>query len=174
MTVEFSTEQLRQRTHQLIDFHQQATERNDWTWFVDEIYAPDCVYSCEYGGTMQVRANGIEEIKTTHYGRDMQHGWEGWQFPYIGIYVGDHNRVITHWKNRGPGKRPDGSYYETPGISFITWNADLLICEQLDLFDIAHQMKLCDELAAAGLLSGQLLESWVIPVKQRLREMLGD
>ena len=167
-----SHETLRGRTQQLIDYQQDANERGEWTFFVDEMYHPKCVYSCEYAGTMLVRAEGIEEIKSTHYGQDMQHGWEGWSFPYLGIYTGDDNRVITHWMNRGPGKRADGSYYETPGISFIEYDKDLKIVSQLDLFDFAHQMRLCDELEAAGLLSPALKENWVLPSKKRLVEML--
>ena len=64
--------------HKLIAFHKQAQERNEWTFFVDAMYAPGCVYTCEYAGTMLVRADGIDEIKATHYGRDMLKGWDGW------------------------------------------------------------------------------------------------
>jgi hypothetical protein len=35
-------------------------------------------------------------------------------------------------------------------------------------------MKLCDELEAAGLLSAHLKEHWVKPMKQRMREQLGQ
>ncbi len=170
---EHSPVALRKRVEYLISCHAEAEQRNEWTFFVDELYAEDCVYSCEYAGTMLVRSEGIEEIKNTHYGRDMQHGWEGWSFPYTGIYVSAENRVITHWMNRGPGQRADGSYYETPGISFLRFNADMKIAEQLDLFDLAHQMWLCDQLEAAGLLSPVLCENWVVPTKARLIAMLG-
>jgi len=73
----------------LIAFHKEAEQRNEWTFFVDEMYARGCVYICEYAGTMRVCANGIDEIKATHYGRDMQRGWEGWTFPYLDVYVGN-------------------------------------------------------------------------------------
>jgi len=164
---------LRAAADKLIRAHHQASIDNEWTFFVDEIYAQDCVYTCEYAGVMTVVANGSEEIKATHYGRDMQVGWEGWTFPYLGVYPGSDNRLVTHWMNRGPGQRPDGSHYETPGISFITLNAEARIVRQFDLFDLAHQMRLCDELAEAGLLSATLLENWVRPMKTRLREQLG-
>ena len=74
--------------------------------------------------------------------------------------------------NRGPGKRPDGSHFETPGISFITLNDEAKICHQFDLFDLAHQMKLCDELEDAGLLSPELKQNWVTPMKDRLEAQL--
>lgn len=156
----------------LIKYHAQAQQKNEWTFFVDEMYHRDCVYSCEYAGTMLVAAEGIDQIKQTHYGRDMLHGWEGWSFPYRGVYVDTDNKIITHWMNRGPGERPDGGYYETPGVSFIEFTADGKIIRQLDMFDLAHQMRLCDELEDAGLLSAALKESWVIPMKTRLIEML--
>ena len=156
----------------LIAAHQRASQTNDWTAFVDRIYARDCHYVCEYAVVMRVEAQGIDEIKATHYGREMQVGWEGWTFPYEGVYVGSDNRLVTHWLNRGPGKRTDGSYYQTPGVSFITLDADARICRQFDLFDLAHQMRLCDELEVAGLLSEKLKQEWVIPMKQRLSDAL--
>ncbi len=165
-------QQMRVTADKLIAAHQEASRSNDWLFFVDEIYAQNCVYTCQYAGVMEVVANGIDEIKATHYGRDMQVGWEGWSFPYEGVYTGKDNRLITHWLNRGPGKREDGSYYQTPGVSFITLDAQARICEQFDMFDLAHQMKLCDELENAGLLSPQLKEQWVIPMKNKLETQL--
>ena len=165
-------QQLNAAAQKLINAHAIADKTNEWTFFVDEIYAPDCKYTCEYGGAMHVEANGIDEIKATHYGRDMQVGWEGWTFPYMGIYVGTDNKVINHWMNRGPGTKADGSFYETPGISFITFNNDSQIIVQRDLFDIAHQMHLCDELETAGLLSEALKNNWVTPMKARIKALL--
>lgn len=169
---QLSESQLRATADKLIAAHAEASRTNDWIFFVDELYAVDCVYTCHYAGVMDVTANGIDEIKATHYGRDMQVGWEGWTFPYMGVYTGTENRLITHWMNRGPGKRDDGSYFETPGISFLTLNDAAKICRQFDLFDLAHQMKLCDDLEEAGLLSAQLKEHWVLPMKEKLEAQL--
>lgn len=167
-----SAEELQRAADRLIRYHREATQRNEWTFFVDEMYATDCVYTCEYSGTMIVTADGIDEIKATHYGRDMQRGWEGWSFPYEGVYVGDDNRVITHWLNRGPGTRDDGSHYQTPGVSFLTFDGKAQICRQFDVFDLTHQMRLCDDLEAAGLLSAELKVNWVLPMKQKLIDQL--
>lgn len=149
----------------------EAARRNEWGWIADAFYASDCRYLCEYGGTMRVMAHSRDEIRATHYGREMLVGWEGWSFP-IERYCTHGNQIITHWWNRGPGRRADGAYFQTPGVSFITLREDGLIVDQLDLFDIAHQMRLCDELDAAGLLSPKLKENWVRPMKARLIEML--
>ncbi len=165
---------LRATANKLIAGHEEASRTNEWTFFVDEIYAVDCIYTCQYAGVMEVTANGIDEIKATHYGRDMQVGWEGWTFPYSGVYTGADNQLITHWLNRGPGLRPDGSHFETPGISFLTLNLDAKICRQFDMFDLAHQMKLCDDLEEAGLLSAQLKEQWVLPMKEKLTLQLAQ
>lgn len=164
--------QLRATADRLIAAHAEASRTGNWIFFVDEIYAADCVYTCQYAGVMDVTANGIDEIKATHYGRDMAVGWEGWTFPYLGVYTGGDDRLITHWMNRGPGKRPDGGFFETPGVSFITLDAAAKICRQFDMFDLAHQMKLCDDLEDAGLLSPQLKQEWVLPMKERLRNQL--
>ena len=126
----------------LIAFHKQAQERNEWTFFVDEMYARECVYTCEYAGTMVVRADGIDDIKATHYGRDMRKGWEGWTFPYIEVFVGSAGRVVTHWMNRGPGTRPDGSWFETPGVSFITFGLGPML--------VTSDMTSCSRIGSIG------------------------
>ena len=120
---------------------------------------------------MRVEARGRDQIRATHYGRDMLVGWEGWSFPYEGFTVKD-DQIITHWYNRGPGRRADGSFYQTHGVSFITYAGKGQFSAQLDLFDLAHQMRLCDELEDAGLLSPKLKSEWVIPTKRRLIAML--
>jgi len=163
---------LRATADNLITAHQEASRTNDWLFFVDALYADDCVYTCEYAGVLNVTASGIDEIKATHYGRDMRVGWEGWTFPYEGVYVGRDNSLVTHWVNRAPGLKEDGSHYQTPGISFITLNHEAKICRQFDMFDLAHQMKLCDELEEEGLLSAQLKVQWVLPMKEKLEAQL--
>jgi hypothetical protein len=165
-------EQLQSTANKLIRFHREAEQKNEWTFFVDELYSDDSLYTCEYGGTMTVIADGKEEMKATHYGRDMQKGWEGWTFPYQGVFIGENNRLITHWMNRGPGKTADGNYYQTPGVSFLEINNEGKIYRQFDMFDISHQMNLCDQLEEAGLLSMELKENWVIPMKQKIKDLL--
>ncbi|HUP92917.1 MAG TPA: nuclear transport factor 2 family protein [Solimonas sp.] len=167
-----SREQLDARAAALRDAFVEAARRNQWGWIADEFYAEDCQYLCEYGGAMRVFAASRAEIKATHYGREMLVGWEGWSFPIERWATGD-NLIITHWWNRGPGLRADGSPYQTPGTSFIEVGADGRFTRQLDLFDLAHQMHLCDELEAAGLLSAQLKAQWVVPMKRKLIAMLG-
>ena len=90
----------------------EAEGRNEWSWIADEFYHEDATYSCPYGGCMPVFAGNREQIRATHYGRDMDvgSGWAGWSFPIVEIMVNG-NQIINRWKDRGPGRRPDGSYY---------------------------------------------------------------
>ncbi len=169
----YPREKVQDSIRRLAEAFKEAERRNSWSWLADEFYHEDCVYSCPYAGAMLVVANGREEIRKTHYGRDMDvgSGWKGWSFPIIDWAVNG-DRIISHWLNRGPGKRPDGTHYETHGVSFITYGGDGKFSSQVDLFDVAHQMKLCDELEDAGLLSPKLKEEWVIPMKRRLMTTL--
>lgn len=157
----------------LAEAFQEAERRGSWGWLADEFYHEDCLYVCPYGGAMPVVARGREEIRRTHYGRDMEVGaaWRGWSFPITGWAI-EGNEIISRWVNRGPGRRADGSHYETHGVSFITYGGGGKFSAQYDLFDLAHQMHLCDELEAAGLLDPRLKEQWVIPMKRRLIAML--
>lgn len=157
----------------LAEAFKEAERRNSWSWLADEFYHENCVYTCPYGGAMLVVANGREEIRKTHFGRDMDvgSGWKGWSFP-ITYWTVNGDQIISHWLNRGPGKRADGSFYETHGVSLITYGGQGKFASQFDLFDIAHQMRLCDELDEAGLLAPSLKTDWVIPMKKRLIAML--
>ena len=173
--MEYPREEVQAAAERLRDAFVEAEERNSWSWIADELYHEDATYYCPYGGAMPVLAKNRDEIRATHYGRDMDvgSGWNGWSFPITHIMV-DGNQIITRWVNRGPGQRPDGSYYETHGVSFITYGGDGKFSSQYDLFDIGHQMKLCDELKDAGLLDPTLEEQWVKPMKRRLLNSLSE
>lgn len=151
----------------------EAEKRNSWSWIADKFYHEDCTYFCPYGGSMPVFAANRIEIRQTHYGRDMDvgAGWSGWSFP-IKSWAINGNEIISRWVNRGPGLRPDGTHYETEGVSFITYGGKGKFSSQYDLFDIGHQMVLCDELEAAGLLDPMLKKEWVIPMKRRIIDTL--
>jgi len=136
--------------------------------FVAGSYASGAVYTAAYGGVLDVTACGSAEILATHYGRDMSLGWEGWSWPCRGIFVGGGRRAVLHWVNLAPGRRDDGSAYETPGVSFLEFDSAGMITKQEDLMDLAAQLRLCDELEAAGHLAIELRESWVSPMKKML------
>src|SRR5262249_6869464 len=59
---------------------------------------------------------------------------EDWSYPVLWTLVGE-GRVVVHWLNRLPGKRPDGTFYEFPGASCITFGPDGMIVRQVDLYD---------------------------------------
>jgi hypothetical protein len=157
----------------LRDAFVEAQKRGSWSWIADALYHEDATYYCPYGGAMPVFARNREEIRSTHYGHDMDvgNGWAGWSFPILS-YAINGDQIITRWVNRGPGQRPDGSFYETEGVSFITYGGGGKFSSQYDLFDLGHQMKLCDELDAAGLLTPGLKAEWVGPVKRRIIDSL--
>ncbi len=166
----FPEAEVRGAVERLIDYHSRASQITDWTYFVDETYTEDADYICEYAGVRYTKAVGRAEIKATHYGDDMG-GFEEWTFPYEGYGVNG-NRIMTHWWNRGPGKRDNGEYFQCPGISLITYAGAGMFSHQYDMFDLGHQMRICDDLEDNGLLSPKLKEGWVKPMKKLLIESL--
>jgi len=83
-------------------------ERDDWKGF---------------GETFTQNALYVEHHEGTFEGREAILAWllpvmdrcRGWTYPIDWVAI-DGNRVIYHWKNRLPGKRPNGSFYEFPGL----------------------------------------------------------
>jgi ketosteroid isomerase-like protein len=88
-------------------------EKDDWKGF-GETFTPDAVY--------------VEHHEGTFKGRDKILAWlipvmdrcRGWTYPIDWVAI-DGNRVIYHWRNRLPGTRPDGSYYEFAGVTVVQY-----------------------------------------------------
>ena len=70
----YSHDEIVQTVERFIEAFKECERINSWSWLADEFYHEDCVYDCQYGGVMPVVANGREEIRRTHYGRDMEVG----------------------------------------------------------------------------------------------------
>jgi len=125
-----------------------AEERRDWT-VLGEFYAPDALYEYDTGSTRTV-ARGPEEICRLVMVRD-QLGWLNWNFPFEAFAVqGEH--AFTHWWNRGPGKRADGSPFQVIGMSHLRFADDDHFASQIDLFDMGRLVQLMDEMPSELLL----------------------
>ncbi len=63
----------------LAEAFKEAERTNKWSWIADKFYRQDCLYTCPYAGAMPVVARSRDEIRATHYGRDMDvgSGWAG-------------------------------------------------------------------------------------------------
>ena len=119
-----------------------AEQRRDWT-VLGEFYAEDAYYHYDTG-VGRTEARGPDEICRLVLVRD-QLGWLNWSFPFEGFAVNG-DRAYTRWWNRGPGKRPDGSFFQVMGMSAIRFDEGLLFHEQIDLFDLGVLVKLMDEI----------------------------
>jgi hypothetical protein len=112
-------------------------------------YEKHLVAKGNYSGTWDALADNFAEDATYYdvfygwmYGREAirdflkksMKGIENWSFP-VQWQVVSEGRVLAHWMNRLPGKRPDGSYYEFPGISAITYNDKGQIIQQMDIYN---------------------------------------
>ena len=125
-----------------------AEERRDWT-VLGEFYAADAIYEYDTGSSRTV-ASGPDEICRLVLVRD-QLGWLNWTFPFEAFAVqGDH--AFTRWWNRGPGVRPDGSYWQVIGMSHLTFADDRHFAAQIDLFDMGKLVQLMDEMPSELLL----------------------
>lgn len=107
--------------------HRRAHEASDWQQLV-ELFADDARYFDVFFGWTE----GKEAIGA--FMRRTMTGLEGWTFPIRWDVIGQ-GRVVVHWHNRLPGQRPDGTPYEFPGLSAITFGPDGKIVEQKDIYD---------------------------------------
>jgi hypothetical protein len=75
---------------------------------------------------------------------DSMVGLEGWTFPRQWTAV-EGNRLISCWQNRLPGARTDGSHYEAPGISIMTYAGNGKFSREEDILNMVHVTELMRE-----------------------------
>jgi ketosteroid isomerase-like protein len=88
------------------------------------------------------RIEGIEAIR--RFLVESMAGLDDWSFPHEWTMV-EGDRVVTRWQNRLPGQRPDGSCYEAPGISILTYAGDGRFSYEEDLLNMVHVGELIRE-----------------------------
>ena len=71
-------------------------------------------------------------------------GLEGWTFPREWTSV-DGNRLVSVWQNRLPGERPDGTPWQAPGISIMTYAGDGQWSSEEDILNMVHVTELIRE-----------------------------
>ena len=88
------------------------------------------------------RTEGRESI--CQFMRDSMQGLDEWTFPNEWTAIeGDH--VIIKFLNRLPGRRPDGTYYEVPGVQILTYAGGGKFSREEDIFNMVHVMELVQE-----------------------------
>jgi hypothetical protein len=115
----------------------------DWER-MGEMYAEEATYFDAFYGWI----HGRQAI--TRWLSESMKGLEKWSYPVQWVAI-DEGRVVVHWLNRLPGHRPDGSYYEFPGISAITYGDDGLVVRQLDLYDVVETLQTVAEASTGPL-----------------------
>jgi len=146
-----------------IEANDTASHLHDWTG-LRPFYTEDADYHYDTGA-VRTEAHGPDEIVNRVFVRD-QLGWMNWTYPFESYAVnGEH--AFTRWWNRGPGTRPDGSFYQVIGMSYIRFAPEsALFAEQIDLFDLGVLVKLCDEIPDELLLP--VMREKQLPVMRKL------
>lgn len=115
--------------------HRRLHEAGDWVGlgdlFTDDASYLDSVYGWSHGSSA-IRAFLEESMR----------GLDDWSFPIHAVaYDVDTGRILNHWSNRLPGTRPDGSTYDVPGASVLTYAGNGRLSCQMDLFDTKWMMR---------------------------------
>jgi limonene-1,2-epoxide hydrolase len=138
----------RERTRAAFERHRaihEAACRRQARWSeLAELFADDASYEDPFFG----RIAGREAIRD-FLERSMS-GLEDWTFPIQWVVL-DEGRVVTHWLNRLPGRRRDGSHFEFPGMSAIAFDDDERIVSQRDLYDRVTALRVISEAKVPGL-----------------------
>ena len=88
------------------------------------------------------RVEGLAEIRK--FLVESMAGLEDWRFPHQWHAI-EGGRLVTHWFNRLPGQRADGSFYEAPGVSIFEYAGNGRFSFEMDLLNMAHVNELIRE-----------------------------
>jgi ketosteroid isomerase-like protein len=69
---------------------------------------------------------------------------EDWSFPHEWCAV-EGDRLVSYWQNRLPGRRADGSPYQAPGVSIMTYAGAGKFAREEDLLNMVHVTELIRE-----------------------------
>lgn len=123
----------------------EAACRQEASWArLADLFADDATYQDPFFG----RIEGRDAIRA-FLERSMS-GLEDWTFPILWVAV-DEGRVVTHWLNRLPGRRRDGTFFEFPGMSAIAFDDEGRIVSQMDLYDRVTALRVISEAKVPGL-----------------------
>lgn len=117
--------------------HRAIHEAGAWGALAD-LFALDATYDDPFFGHIE----GRDAIRAFLV-RSMT-GLEDWTFPIHWVSV-DGGRVVTHWSNRLPRRRRDGSPFEFPGMSVIHFRDDGTIDNQTDTYDRVRALRVIAE-----------------------------
>ena len=115
--------------------HRARHEAGDWEGLGD-LFTEDASYlDSVYGWS-----HGLPAIRA--FLKESMTGLDDWSFPISAVaYDTEHGVILNHWVNRLPGTRADGSYYDVPGASVLTYAGEGRISRQMDLFDTRWMMR---------------------------------
>ena len=88
------------------------------------------------------RSVGRENIRK--FLHDSMQGLDDWSFPIEWTMI-EGNRVVLKFYNRLPGRRPDGTFYEVPGISVLEYAGNGKLSLEHDIYDMAHFREVAKE-----------------------------
>jgi ketosteroid isomerase-like protein len=88
------------------------------------------------------RVDGLDAV--VQFLQDSMRGLEEWTFPLEWMAV-DGDYLLTGWQNRLPGRRPDGSYFQVPGMSRIRYAGDGRFSFEQDLINMVHMLEVMKE-----------------------------
>lgn len=116
-------------------------DADDWDGYTD-CFTEDAIYVEHHFGVFE----GRERIRAWLV--PVMAPLVGWSYPTEWCVI-EGNRVVFLWKNRLPGRRPDGSYYEFSGVTTMLYAGEGRFSYQEDIYNFDETRKVMKEWAEA-------------------------
>lgn len=152
--------ELEEMVQRWIGANERASATGDWKSTLGAHYTEDAEYRWDLGPDETFVVRGVQEIREIAVGYQMK-GFEHWSYPYERVVIDDvKGEVVGFWRQVSPFRRPDGSFYEVPGLgsSWFRYGGNFRWSHQQDFFDLGCVVATLRDLAAVGLLPEPLKE----------------
>ncbi len=134
----FSEAEVREAYRQYAETRERIDAGELWWDQLGRHFTQDAVFVDPAWG----RVDGLDDI--VQFFIDSMRGLEDWKFPLEWMAV-DGDYLLTGWQNRLPGRRPDGGYFQAPGMSRIRYAGDGRFDYEQDLINMIHMLEVMKE-----------------------------
>lgn len=130
-------EEIQRAVDRYLGIRETAEREGDWAPLA-QMFTEDATFIDPAWGRMR----GREAI--VNFMRDSMKGLESWTFPVDWIMI-EGRRAVIKFRNRLPGCRDDGSFYEASGVQLLEYAGNGQFSFEEDIINMTHVYELITE-----------------------------
>ena len=134
----YSADEILETHRRFIEVRNRIDAGEIWWDAMAEFFTEDATFIDPAWG----RVDGLDNM--IKFWLESMAGLEDWSFPHEWRAI-EGNRLVASWQNRLPGKRTDGTFYQSHGLSVMMYAGNGKFSYEEDLLNMVHVMEIMRE-----------------------------